>query len=113
MSINERVHLTGSLIPRSKAADVPNPGMGILDIVRAQVFGLTVGAAFGVCGVMGATTAFAQGAVTTITGPTAQTITDGSGNVWSLGALASQQYGYVVLKNGVQYAGGQAIELTL
>jgi Pectate lyase superfamily protein len=60
-----------------------------------------------------AATARAQSSSTTIAGPTSQTLTDAQGNVWSLGALVSKQYGYAVLRNGDRYAGGLAVQLTV
>jgi Pectate lyase superfamily protein len=59
------------------------------------------------------TQAFAQGSSDTILAPTTQTLTDAQGNIWSFGAVVSKQYGYAVLRNGVQFAGGQAVQLTL
>ena len=51
-----------------------------------------------------------SGAAATVTAGSGQSLTDANGHVWSFGAVGG--YGSVVLRDGVQYAGGSAVTLS-
>jgi len=46
----------------------------------------------------------------TVTGGSGQSLTDAQGHVWSFGA--ANGYGYAILRDGVQYAGGSGVTLS-